>query len=76
MRRDQVHKICLNHFLTPDIEFTAKDPKSWTWTAPDFSEGEVETSCFAIRFKSPDIAADFKAAIDKALVSFPLHQRF
>ncbi|MCP3661321.1 MAG: hypothetical protein GY696_02320 [Gammaproteobacteria bacterium] len=51
MRREQVLKICLNHYITPQImsNFKEKDPKSWRWAAPDFSEGELEDMMFAIR---------------------------
>ncbi|CAG9803980.1 unnamed protein product [Chironomus riparius] len=68
MRREQVHKICLNFFLTTDIEFKRKDNQSWTFGANDFSEGEYELRSFAIRFKSKDICDEFKKAIDSALI--------
>jgi len=69
MRRDQVLKICLNHYLTPQLasQFKEKDTKSWTWAAQDFSEGELESMTFALRFKSPEISSDFKQAIDDAV---------
>jgi E3 SUMO-protein ligase RanBP2 len=66
MRRDQVLKICLNCFLTDDIEFTRKDDQSWTFAANDFSEGEYEPTSFAIRFKTKDISDAFKKAVDDA----------
>ena len=52
MRREQVLKICLNHYITPQImsNFKEKDAKSWRWAAPDFSEGELEDMMFAIRY--------------------------
>ncbi|XP_070509299.1 E3 SUMO-protein ligase RanBP2 [Chironomus tepperi] len=67
MRREQVHKICLNIFLTAEVEFKRKDDQSWTFGANDFSEGEYELTSFAIRFKSKDICDAFKKAIDDAL---------
>lgn len=67
MRREQVHKICLNHNLTPDIDYTLKDPKSWQFVANDFSEGTYELDNFSLRFKTEDIAKGFKKAIDDAL---------
>lgn len=66
MRREQVLKICLNHYLTKDMEFLAKDNKTWLWTAADFSEGVVSHDKFCIRFKTPEIAVEFKEALDKA----------
>ncbi|XP_031625678.1 E3 SUMO-protein ligase RanBP2-like [Contarinia nasturtii] len=67
MRREQVHKICLNHILTSDIEYKVKDPKSWQFIANDFSEGTYELDNFSLRFKTEDISKDFKRAIDAAL---------
>ncbi|GJQ79003.1 hypothetical protein Trydic_g164 [Trypoxylus dichotomus] len=67
MRREQVLKICLNHTLTKDIIYTPKDDKTWLFSAPDFSEGEIQHKQFCIRFKSADIARDFKKSIDSAL---------
>ena len=69
MRREQIHKICLNFFLTDEVELKPRDDNSWTFFAPDFSEGEIEPTLFAIRFKNKDIAGEFKKAIDDALAS-------
>ncbi|PSN43549.1 hypothetical protein C0J52_03693 [Blattella germanica] len=68
MRRDQVLKLCLNHYLTPELRFREKDEKTWLWSAQDFSEGYLTEEKFALRFKNKDIATDFKQAIDKAQV--------
>lgn len=67
MRREQILKICLNHALTRDIEYKPKDSKSWHFVANDFSEGEMELDQFCLRFKSEEIAQEFKRAIDDAL---------
>ena len=40
--------------------------KAYTWFAEDFSEGEVEHTNFAIRFKTADIATHFKDLISYA----------
>ena len=71
MRREQVLKICLNHYVNPALvaAFKEKDTKSWTWAAQDFSDGELTSMTFALRFKSPDISSDFKAALDAAVAS-------
>ncbi|XP_014473686.1 PREDICTED: E3 SUMO-protein ligase RanBP2-like [Dinoponera quadriceps] len=66
MRRDHVLKLCLNHLLSADLEFTAKDEKTWLWNAADYSEGEIEYMQFACRFKTSEIAEGFKRAIDDA----------
>uniref|UniRef100_A0A182W029 E3 SUMO-protein ligase RanBP2 n=1 Tax=Anopheles minimus TaxID=112268 RepID=A0A182W029_9DIPT len=67
MRREQVLKICLNHALTEDICYTKKDDKSWQFVANDFSEGNFEIMNFCLRFKSSDIAQEFRDAISDAL---------
>lgn len=64
MRREQIHKICLNHLLSDDIEYKPKDPKSWQFIANDYSDGNYELDNFCLRFKTEDIAKDFKKTID------------
>ena len=68
MRRDHVMKICLNHCITEEIILRPKDEKTWLWYAVDFSEGIETKEQFAIRFKSSDIANEFKDAFDKVQV--------
>ncbi|XP_035220047.1 E3 SUMO-protein ligase RanBP2-like isoform X2 [Stegodyphus dumicola] len=67
MRRDQVLKVCLNHHLTKEIVFEWRGEKSLTWAATDFSENEASPELFAIRFKSSELAQEFKDALDDAL---------
>ncbi|XP_026466134.1 E3 SUMO-protein ligase RanBP2-like [Ctenocephalides felis] len=69
MRRSQILKICLNHILTPDIEYNPKDNKTWLFTANDFSEEVYSVQQFCIRFKTEEIAKNFKKAIDEAQAS-------
>ena len=69
MRREQVLKLCLNHFLSPELHFREKDEKTWLWSAQDFSEGQLLEEKFAVRFKTKDIAAEFRKAVDEAQVS-------
>ncbi|XP_035228622.1 E3 SUMO-protein ligase RanBP2-like [Stegodyphus dumicola] len=67
MRRDQVLKVCLNHLLNKEIVLEWRGNKSLTWTAIDFSENEASPELFAIRFKTSELAQQFKDAIDDAL---------
>lgn len=67
MRREQILKICLNFFLTDEIELKRKDDNSFTFGANDFSDGEFEPTSFAIRFKNKEISEGFKKAIEDAL---------
>lgn len=67
MRREQVLKVCCNHFVTADMKFTASSSsdRAWTWYAQDYSEGKMKTELFAIRFKTVDQALSFKRVIDE-----------
>lgn len=67
MRREQVLKICLNHALDHEVEYIRKDDKSWHFVVNDYSEGELELEQLCLRFKSAEIAAAFKKAVDDAL---------
>lgn len=67
MRREQVLKICLNHILTNEINYKQKDSKTWLFSAPDYSEGEIQHKQFCIRFKNGEVAKNFKKVIDDAL---------
>lgn len=68
MRREPIMKICLNHFLSSELIFTQKDDRSWLWFAPDFADGQLSNEQFCVRFKTPEIAAEFKKAIESAQV--------
>jgi Ran-binding protein 1 len=64
MRQEKTLKLIINHFLDPRIVLTANvgNEKSWVWVAFDFSEGKLEETTFALRFSTPEIAQEFKAA--------------
>lgn len=64
MRRDQILKICCNHYLTPNITLRAKDDRSWLWYAYDFSDNETKCETLALRFKTPELAKTFKQTVD------------
>lgn len=66
MRRDHVLKLCLNHHLSDELEFTPKDERTWLWATADYSDGEIEYMQFACRFKTSEIATNFKKIIDDA----------
>ena len=68
MRREQIHKICLNHYLTQDMKFKQKDDKSVFWGATDYSENEPVPETFALRFKTPKILSEFVQAVYDAQV--------
>ncbi|XP_024081343.1 E3 SUMO-protein ligase RanBP2-like isoform X1 [Cimex lectularius] len=59
MRREIVMKLCLNHYITPDIQMESKGKKSWMWSARDFSEGLLASETFSIRFTNESSAVKF-----------------
>ena len=67
MRRDQVLKICCNHFLSADMTLRPKpnSDRTWTWfTSCDFSEGEARAEKLAASFKNAQLAQKFKEAFE------------
>ena len=70
MRRDQVLKVCLNHYIHSDIKFQPKigkdeiSAKQFIWTAMDFSEEDASAETFTIRFKNSDIGSQFLSVIE------------
>lgn len=68
MRREQVHKICANHIITPDMEIKPmnNEPKAYFWVANDFAEEKVILEKFCIRFKTSNIALDFYNTFENA----------
>ncbi|XP_066542548.1 E3 SUMO-protein ligase RanBP2 isoform X1 [Hoplias malabaricus] len=68
MRRDQVLKLCANHWITSEMKLEAMKgaEKAWIWSAYDFAEGEGKVEQLAVRFKCKDTANMFKELFDKA----------
>ncbi|CAH0722701.1 unnamed protein product, partial [Brenthis ino] len=68
MRREQVHKICANHIILPEMEINPmkNESKAYFWVANDFAEETVILEKFCIRFKTADIAKEFYEAFEKA----------
>ena len=69
MKRDQVHKLCANHAIVEFMELKpSKSEKSWTWfTQADISDGEIKPEQFSVRFKTVEIAQEFKSIFGKCL---------
>ncbi|XP_028412714.1 E3 SUMO-protein ligase RanBP2-like isoform X2 [Dendronephthya gigantea] len=67
MRRDQILKICANHFLTADMELKANagSDRSWVWyTSGDIADGDPKVEQLAVKFKNAEIAQEFKEKFD------------
>lgn len=72
MRREPAELVCLNHFVTADMNFEKFDDYSWVWKAFDFSEGEVSEKIFRIVFSDIETAEKFKNSVDDVMVSVGL----
>ena len=62
MRRDQIHKLCANHYIMPNMELRPNvgSDRSWVWHAQDFSEETVKDEQLAVKFKSVPLAEEFR----------------
>ena len=63
MRREQVHKLCANHFILPNIKLKANTTsnRSWLWhTHADVSDGDLKAEQLAVKFKQEETASQFK----------------
>ena len=70
MRREQIHKLCANHAIVANMELKPMNNsgKSWTWlTQADFSEEEAKPEFFCAKFKTADIASEFKEQFEKCI---------
>uniref|UniRef100_A0A8C5TU20 E3 SUMO-protein ligase RanBP2 n=1 Tax=Malurus cyaneus samueli TaxID=2593467 RepID=A0A8C5TU20_9PASS len=68
MRRDQVLKICANHYINTDMKLTpnAASDKSFVWHALDYADELPKPEQLAIRFKTPEEAMLFKKKFEEA----------
>ncbi|XP_058886002.1 E3 SUMO-protein ligase RanBP2-like isoform X3 [Acipenser ruthenus] len=68
MRRDQVLKLCANHWVTADMKLEPMigAERAWVWSAFDFTEGEGKMELLAVRFKQQEVANSFKENFDNA----------
>ncbi|XP_062066042.1 E3 SUMO-protein ligase RanBP2 isoform X2 [Lepus europaeus] len=68
MRREQVLKICANHYISPDMKLTpnAGSDRSFVWHALDYADELPKPEQLAIRFKTPEEAALFKCKLEEA----------
>ncbi|KAG0717434.1 E3 SUMO-protein ligase RanBP2 [Chionoecetes opilio] len=68
MRRDQTYKICANHLISANTELQAMiaNDKAWIWAAQDYADEELRTEKFCCRFKTTELATNFRDAFMKA----------
>jgi E3 SUMO-protein ligase RanBP2 len=70
MRRDQVHILCANHFISKDMKLQPQGSsnKSWLWHVQgDFVDNEAKEQLFAVKFGDKDTALAFKRAFEECL---------
>lgn len=67
LRREQVHKVVCNFLITPDVEFKplSTSDRAWVWAGMNYADEEPAVEQLAVKFKSSDLAQEFKAHIDK-----------
>ena len=69
MRREVLHKICANHFITDNMKLKEKKDtaNAWLWnTFADFSEEISKPEQLAVRFKTQDDFLLFKKKFEQA----------
>ena len=73
MRRDQIWKICCNHFITKDMKLVPLgNEKTWVWfTQSDYSDEEPKKEKLAVRFKTADTAKEFKGVFESCVEEVP-----
>jgi len=66
LRREQVHKVVCNFLITPDVEFhpLSTSDQAWMWAGMNYAEQEPCAEQLAVKFKSSDLARQFKMHID------------
>ncbi|KAM8975770.1 ranBP2-like and GRIP domain-containing protein 4 [Pelodytes ibericus] len=77
MRREQVLKVCANHWITTTMNLKplSGSDRAWMWLASDFSDGDAKLEQLAAKFKTPDQAEDFKCKFEQCqrlLLDIPL----
>ncbi|XP_060089748.1 E3 SUMO-protein ligase RanBP2-like isoform X1 [Heteronotia binoei] len=77
MRREQVLKVCANHWITTTMNLKplSGSDKAWMWLASDFSDGDAKLEQLAAKFKNPEQAGDFKQKFEECqrlLLDIPL----
>ncbi|XP_054829021.1 ranBP2-like and GRIP domain-containing protein 3 isoform X2 [Eublepharis macularius] len=77
MRREQVLKVCANHWITTTMNLKplSGSDKAWMWLANDFSDGDAKLEQLAAKFKTPEQAEEFKQKFEECqrlLLDIPL----
>lgn len=66
MRREQVYKVCANHFLYDNMELMSKSDKAVLWSANDFSDAvKIQVEHLCARFKTVEDCEEFKRVFNE-----------
>ena len=66
MRREQVLKLCCNHYITAEMSLTplpGNNQLAW-YTLCDFADGVAKAEKLAVRFKQADVAGEFQKVFE------------
>lgn len=71
MRREQVLKLCANHWITPNMKLKPMKAaeNAWTWNAFDFADGEGRDQTLAVRFKLQESVDAFRKIFEEAVAN-------
>ncbi|KAM6448061.1 ranBP2-like and GRIP domain-containing protein 4 isoform 3-T3 [Liasis olivaceus] len=77
MRREQVLKVCANHWITTtmNLKHLSGSDKAWMWLANDFSDGDAKLEQLAAKFKTSEQAEEFRLKFEECqrlLLDIPL----
>ena len=68
MRREQILKLCCNHWIAKGMTLTVRDEKVLQWmTLNDFSDQKTKAEQFSVRFKLADTAKSFQQIFNDCL---------
>lgn len=69
LRQEKTLKLVMNHYLSSDVEWKPNQgsDRAWTWTITDYSDTEKgpELTTFALKFRTAELASEFKTLYDK-----------
>eukprot|EP00808_Paulinella_micropora_P008045 g38897.t1 len=68
LREEKTYKVRMNHLVDPQFKLTAHagSDKGWFWTALDYTDEEPKQMVFAVRFRTSEMAKEFKDQFHKA----------
>ena len=77
MRREQILKVCCNHYITEDMKLVSKDnDRSWAWQSyADFSDEALKKEMFVVRFKTARVAEEFKKLFEDCVEKASLEKQ-